>query len=147
MLSLFQYQTFSIANFAVYESEWFYCDPFTECGYALKDDGKYNLTLEDSKQTLNFPIVKNAYFKHSTASDSIIIQAYIQEDLVVSYGAPKEIILQYDIKNDISKIDIKLYLQNKTATKLPEVGFLSFNPFEALNPSNWNVKKLVSMEL
>ena len=104
----FQYQTFFYCYFAVYESEWFYCDPFTECGYALKDDGKYNLTLEDSKQTLNFPIVKNAYFKHSTASDSIIIQAYIQEDLVVSYGAPKEIILQYDIKNDISKIDIKI---------------------------------------
>ena len=77
-------------------------------------------------------------------SDTIIISANMPANVVQQYGAPEQLIIQYELPTvDSRRIEIKVFVNNKTATKLPEAGYLSFNPPVSGNSSDWNMKKLV----
>ena len=63
---------------------------------------------------------------------------------VINYGAPKKVWLEYQVdgKEEEGRINITLFLFNKTATKLPEAMWLSFSPLTLFPNESWRMDKL-----
>jgi hypothetical protein len=115
--------------------DWFY-----------KDFGKpKSSSLGGARRRQAFPKLKTVWECFSKSQGFHIVSKMIFEDesLVTDAGAPVAVYLEI-ISNDSSDdLFIDVILENKTATRLPEAAWLSFQPaVHAVDSTSWTMSKL-----
>jgi hypothetical protein len=117
--------------------------PFPE--WFIKDFGKPNATvLGGAKRQDAVPALQKVWQKtDSRGGLHVIAEALFDEDLVRNAGAPASV--YYDISSppDSTDLFIDIVWENKTATRLPEAVWLSWEASSpAVSPSSWVMSKL-----
>ena len=138
VLGLFRYKTYSLDDFNKFNREY---NP--HCGPPCGDFSKQGMDSADPLSGDWMPLLKQLL----ATSDgcNFVAQLELDSDAHVLYGAPAVIEVQFAINSspdeDEPVIQVELVWQNKTATRLAEAMFMSFQP-NVPNPSNWTMDVL-----
>ena len=97
-----------------------------------KDYGKPN---SKGVHFLESPSVTAAWLRRAPAGDTLtlLVELKFRSELHQRYGAPATAALEYTIHSTTPKIDVRFDMYNKTATRLPEACFVTFNPSHTTN--------------
>lgn len=140
------YRTFNQDDFDKLFKAYFYCN-IKDCEWAPKDFGKPGLNVTNPKR-LNFTTsVQEVYHKSTDEVDSFLFNMNMPLESIVMFGGAQSLWLQYDIPTlqsgeNINRIDIQLYIMEKTPTRLPETFFLGFNPQPDVLQGSWLMDKI-----
>jgi len=140
-LAGFVYRTASVQDYDDFLEAYPDCDYITDCKWASIDFGKLNLSIANPQNQTLYPSLTGLWTK--TLPDGGI---YFLEELSmpteswIYYGAPTNLTVEITIGVNV---DIVVTLWNKTATRLPEGLFYSFQP-NITNAGGWHMNKLSS---
>ena len=105
-----------------------------------------NVSDPNVEHHLAAPTVRSSWIKHGVAAggSQILIEVAFASELHEDYGAPSTAWLSYTVPEVKGPLTIEVSLTDKTATRLPEAMFLSFNPPAGSEPLRWSMQKLDS---
>jgi hypothetical protein len=133
MAGQFYYQSFTDKDYERFHSQ--YLKDHAE--WAIYDNGKPGLPIENHYVNTHLPILKGIWQK----GEHFITSLYFDEITQEKYGCPKEIYMEWNILTQESKIEVTLQWFLKSANRLPESYWLSFNPVVA-DSKQWNLMKM-----
>ena len=126
-LGVFRYQTLIEDDFVQWRSVYLIPGSGGENEYG-KPSSFMNSTPTPVHQ-LASPTLRQVWV--NTETEKMYVRATFEDDsLVDDYGAPQEVWWLWSFSSSSSSADIsmRLFLFNKTATRLPEAGYVSFSP-------------------
>ncbi|MEI6132293.1 MAG: DUF5054 domain-containing protein [Bacillota bacterium] len=124
LIGKFGYQTFDLDDFKRFIKG--YC--FSDSDFLLTEFGKKGIenTYAQSKW---WEVKPTAFYKRQEADGlKLVIVLEMPKETVEKYGGAKEVYQEIFIPNDKENISFKISWFDKTATRLPEAFWYSFNP-------------------
>lgn len=107
--------------------------------WATDDNGKPGLNKANHYVETFTPVLKKLWKRLSTGG--YLLNLEFEETTCRQYGCPLEIYMEWEFNNKERKIEIKLLWFQKSASRLPEAYWLSFNPITE-NSNNWRLMKM-----
>ncbi|KJE93927.1 hypothetical protein CAOG_004643 [Capsaspora owczarzaki ATCC 30864] len=134
-LGSFLYQTFTEDDFNDFFSEYLFIDP-SQNSWAAYDFGKLNVSQANPQRSDTLASLVALYQRDdsnsSTAGAShLLLELSLPSTLVTLYGAPLHVYVQYDFSPasaPAGSVVATVTWLNKTATRMPEAIWFSFNP-------------------
>ena len=142
-LAQLRYQTLDEGDLAEWRSQFLY-----ENGSSVaRDYGKPNVSAAQPRHYLEPPNVASAWVRHDGASDSVVIVLALRfrSELHLAYGAPEGGTVELSFGKTEPRIEVRFDLFNKTATRMPEACFVSFNPLYGASDGGWAMDSLGTM--
>eukprot|EP01116_Phalansterium_solitarium_P008699 TRINITY_DN22658_c0_g1_i1.p1 TRINITY_DN22658_c0_g1~~TRINITY_DN22658_c0_g1_i1.p1 ORF type:complete len:757 (+),score=184.44 TRINITY_DN22658_c0_g1_i1:92-2362(+) len=133
-LAEFVYQTYSAADFDRFLSQYLNCPP-SECYWGPLDLGKPGLSSAAPAHITQLPSLNKMYRRQQANGTLFALQLALPTYLSAQYGAPRDVWLLLAVQH--ASIEITLLWFNKTATRLPESLWLTFNPILDRSPDRW----------
>jgi hypothetical protein len=135
-MAKFFYQTFSMDDFNRFNEQ--YTPGCVPCG----DFSKVGMNEANPQHRDWMPTLVTLLHKTSAEGyDIFLLQLKLSQEAVDNYGAPRQVYIKYTFDNKDPKFDIEVYWYMKTATRLAEAMWLSFNPIVA-SPYDWRIDVL-----
>lgn len=140
-LGAYTYQTFDERD----EQRWMeeYCRDMDKWGYwAVPDQSKPGLNIASTLPATVFaPTCVRATRVDDENGTTITAELAVPETASNDWGAPREITVSYRFDGATpGQISVTLDLKNKDASRLPEAGWMTFNPAQA--EGRWTLTKL-----
>eukprot|EP01116_Phalansterium_solitarium_P009868 TRINITY_DN24205_c0_g1_i1.p2 TRINITY_DN24205_c0_g1~~TRINITY_DN24205_c0_g1_i1.p2 ORF type:complete len:367 (+),score=141.03 TRINITY_DN24205_c0_g1_i1:548-1648(+) len=139
------YQTFNQDDVDRFLAEYSPCqDFFAKCHVSLNFDfGKPGIFEADARHRTASPALKSLWLKQLSSGSTLLLELELERSLHTGYGAPASLWLEMAVPANDSFINVTLSVFNKTATRLPEALWLSFDPkpTDAAN-YGWQIDKL-----
>jgi hypothetical protein len=127
-LAAYEYRTFTDANYA------------TQGGYCCWGVGGRQAGGQPN-ETVSVPAIASVWSGPAT----LVVRAVMPSFAHTDYGAPAEVWFNYTVAADGSAVYLDVVAINKTATRLGEAIFLSFNPLPVSGSDyEWRMRKLAS---
>jgi len=144
-LGQYQYITYSAADYTKWLKDYTPCDPVTQCSWVEKTHGKFNVSEANPQHNTFFPQVISLYERAiSEQVHEYLVQMKMENPTSVTmYGGAQQLWSHFVVSVNSSSISIDITLQwfNKTATRLPESHYFTFNP-RVSSPDQWKMDKL-----
>jgi len=138
-LGLFAYQTLSKSDF-----DQFFADYLkSKADWAPKDFGKPNVERFGAQSRTWLPTLRECSSARTANAHRILAQLKIEDDAAQEAGGvawPKRVYLEYLVADAAPIIEIRLSWFEKTANRMPEALWLSFQP-PAADPAGWRMDK------
>jgi hypothetical protein len=131
----FYYQAFTDKDYNRFHSQYLK----DHADWALYDNGKPGLPKESHYVTTHLPILKEIWQYGN--SDRFMTNLCFDEITQEKYGCPKEIYMEWNFQSQENKIEVTLQWFSKSANRLPEAYWLSFNPVVA-DAKRWKLMKM-----
>ena len=146
-LALLRYQTLVEADLVAWRAG--FLQPWTITPSMASDYGRPGMNVSDPnvEHHLAAPTVRSSWIKHGVGAggSQILVEVAFASELHEDYGAPSTAWLNYTVPEVKGPLTIEVSLTEKTATRLPEAMFLSFNPpAGSAEPLRWSMQKLDS---
>eukprot|EP00051_Salpingoeca_urceolata_P021147 m.326646 g.326646 ORF g.326646 m.326646 type:complete len:854 (+) comp19743_c1_seq2:115-2676(+) len=128
-LGLLRYQTLVLDNFTTWQQEYLISGSGGQNEYGKPSS--FMRAIPKPLYNLAAPTVKAVWTKKaapSSHSASVWVQVEFDASLVQDYGAPQEAWLQYEFDVQTMALNATVLLLNKTATRLPEATWFTFDP-------------------
>jgi len=143
LLGLFQYQTYTGEDYTTYIDTYGYCSP---CPWWFDNDfGKPNVSIADPEDKLWTPSLETLWMRREREGGcSFLVELQMPEESYTKYGSAPTLWHQIDVEaHDRNEIRTTLTILNKTATRLPEALWVTFNPVpQTDNAWLWSLQKL-----
>jgi len=141
-LGLFRYQTFSQGDYDRYVGA--YAVHLDRHAYwALADLTKPGIDKVRPRPRHAFFLPRQArlYFRRRTQADEVIAALKMPAPVCREAGAPRTVFLRYLFSRTAPVFALELLWFDKTATRLPEAAWLSFQP-KVDRPAAWQMEKM-----
>jgi hypothetical protein len=141
-LGLFRYQTFSQRHFDRYVRDYgVHID--RHAGWCLPDMTKPGMDQARPRPRDAFfaPVSAMLYLRQEKQADVIVAALTMPVAICREAGAPRTVFLRYAFSHAEPRFDLELSWFDKTATRLPEAAWLSFQPLVSA-PKNWQIEKM-----
>jgi hypothetical protein len=139
-LGWLRYQTFSAADYERYFGQYIPAAE-REKSWSRDDFTKPGIEVANPLSRTWQPSVDACYRRSSDTETRFLFHLSAEPPSAVDYGCPKDFYLQYTFDNRLPRIAIDLQWFNKSACRLPEALWFSFQP--RVSPdAQWRMEKL-----
>jgi len=140
LLGLFRYQTFSKHDYDQFWKHYIINKRETKV-WSWDDYTKPGMAESDSESRFWLPHVAGLYTRQDKSGQSFLLELKLPEESSSQYGAPGVVYLAVDLPSNEPAIHFDLQWFEKTANRLPEAAWLSFNPIMRTG-GQWTMDKL-----
>ena len=139
-LGAFRYEIFSQADYERYYEQynqnksetWMWARPdFTK-------PGMDSIQVEHQEWT---PILQSLWQRSDAHGDSILVEMYFADEATRSFGCPRRLTAEYWFPKNQPRLNLTLQWFQKSACRLPEAAWLSFQP-KTTRPESWYIEKI-----
>jgi hypothetical protein len=139
-LGLFQYETFSAADYERYLKQYVRLNEGT-IAWAIKDFTKPGLENSPSQHALIQPERVLLYHQSTPQRERFVVELYMPGKFVERFGCPFLAVLEVDCPADRPAVCFTLRWYRKRANRMPEAVWFSFEPATS-DPQGWTMDKL-----
>lgn len=141
-IGVFEYESFGVENY----NRWFeeYVENIGQTyRWSEADQGKpgIELVIPRPQHEIYQPSILSLSKKETVTSDHVLVHLHMPIQAVETFGAPKEVVIEYKFSKDTEQIDIDLQWFEKEANRLPEAIWFSF-ALQVDNPTIWKMDKM-----
>ncbi|KAH3757773.1 glycoside hydrolase family 38 [Pelomyxa schiedti] len=135
------YQTFDEDDYNNYFNDYFYQQPPPD--WMKNDFGKTGVEVGNPEHGTWYPSLAALWQRNNDGCD-VIAELSFPLEAATNYGAPIHawLAVESTTDSDSSTLSLTLTISNKTASRLPESCFFSFNPDTTSQPGSWWIVKV-----
>jgi hypothetical protein len=140
LLGLFRYQTFSSEDYARFNRQY-NINLSKNWIWVLPDFAKPGLEESVAASKDYVPALQHLHHQYNDSGHTFTVDLRMPDEACSTYGAPQQVYLQVHLPNDTARLQFLLKWFEKSANRMPEALWLSFNP-KVRTPRNWKMDKL-----
>jgi hypothetical protein len=139
-LGLFQYETFSAADYERFVKQYVRLNPGT-IAWAIKDFTKPGLENTPSAHVIVAPQKIELYHQSTPQRERFVVEMYMPDKYVQCFGCPRLALLEVECLADRATLELTLRWHTKRANRMPEALWFSFQP-QVEDAQGWSMDKL-----